>query len=102
MDDAANKSNLKYLNIQSCTVGKVHNCWKTVCNNARDVRRDHVKVKLLADTYILQANRSKFNQYQVSPTCLLCGEGDPCSGICPKTELGMGENCECIYGENKN
>ena len=74
VDDAANKSSLKYPNIQSCTVGKVHNCWTSVCNNARDMRRANVKVKLLTSTYILQENRFKFNQYQVCPWCLLCDE----------------------------
>ena len=40
--------------------------------NTHDVRRGAVKVRLLTGTYLVQSAVSKFNQYQVDPTCLLC------------------------------
>ena len=43
-------------------------------NNTYDVRRAKVKVRLLTGTYILQSNRAKFNQYNVSPICQLCNK----------------------------
>ena len=36
------------------------------------MRRGGLKARLLKDTYILQCNRSKFNQHEVSATCPLC------------------------------
>ena len=53
-------------------VGKCHTIWSTVRNNITDSRRAQLKCKLLAGSYILQANRAVFNQIQVDPTCKLC------------------------------
>ena len=36
------------------------------------VRRGVVKVRLLTGTYLVQSKISRFNQYQVDPTCMLC------------------------------
>ncbi|MCG7866749.1 MAG: hypothetical protein JAY74_10300 [Candidatus Thiodiazotropha taylori] len=41
-------------------------------NGIRDVPRMHTKIKLVTGTYMLQVNRSSFNQNQISPVCLLC------------------------------
>ena len=38
----------------------------------RDSKRAELKVKLLTSMYILQANRSCFNQYAVDPMCKVC------------------------------
>ena len=70
--EASAKSSLKYLNIDSIQVGKVQNSWTLTSNSVRDVRRAHIKVKLLTVWYILQSNRSKFNKYTFPSTCLLC------------------------------
>ena len=40
----------------------------------RDVPGIHVKLKLVTGTYILQVNRSAFNQNQIDPTCLMYNE----------------------------
>ena len=32
----------------------------------------NIKAKIITGTYTLQANRARFNQHSVSPTCLLC------------------------------
>ena len=42
----------------------------------RDALRVNTKVKLVTGTYILQSNRSTFNQNELSPLCLLCREDD--------------------------
>ena len=63
---------LKYLNIDACGIGRVHNSWSSISNSVRDVRRTYIKVKMLTGTYVLQSNRSKFNKSEVSPICPLC------------------------------
>ena len=35
-----------------------------------------MKLRLASGSYILQSNRAAFNQNEVKPTCLLCGEED--------------------------
>ena len=51
------------------------NLWHCIIHQ-RDVYRASIKIKLLTGTYNLQRNRAKFNQFDIDPTCLLCGE-DP-------------------------
>ena len=72
VEEESGKSTLAYLNLHDCFVGKVHSCWKSVSHNTRDVRRAIIKVKILTGTYILQYNKAKFNQHDVSPICCLC------------------------------
>ena len=69
------RTNLQYLNIDSCEVGKVHPYWKTVANCAGDVRRAITKVRLLTGTYQLQKNRVKFKNGAATDLCLLCSAG---------------------------
>ena len=40
------------------------------------IKKAGMKARFMTGTYVLQSNRTKFNQYSVNPTCLLCGE-DP-------------------------
>ena len=68
------KSSLKYLNIDSLEIGVVHPVWSTLTGNPREIERVAVKARLLTGTYVLQANRAKFNQFNVNPTCKICGE----------------------------
>ena len=63
---------LKYVNPAVLSVGKCHTIWSTVRNNITDSRRAQRKCKLLTGSYILQANRAVFNQFQVDPICKLC------------------------------
>ena len=58
--------------LHDCSVGEVHQCWKSVDHNTRDVRRALIKVKMLTGVYVLRYNRAEFNQHAVSPTCCLC------------------------------
>ena len=41
---------------------------------ACDIPSIHVKLKLVTGTYILQVNRSAFNQNEIDPTCLMSKE----------------------------
>ena len=41
---------------------------------AHDIPSIHVKLKLVTGTFILQVNRSAFNQNEIDPTCLMCKE----------------------------
>ncbi|MEW8544375.1 MAG: reverse transcriptase family protein, partial [Candidatus Thiodiazotropha sp.] len=66
------KKSLKYLNIDSLQVGKMHHSLSSLPNNVRDVKKANTKLRLLTGTYILQENRVKFNQYVVDDTCTLC------------------------------
>ena len=70
--DVKSKSSLKYVNVDSLKVGRIHHIWSTVRNSIYDSRRAQLKSKLLTGTYILQGNRAVFNQFQVNPTCRLC------------------------------
>ena len=73
--DAAGKSSLRFLNSSSFTIGQVHPLWKTLSSNPREVVKAAIKARVLTGTYVLQANRAKFNQFEVDPTCQLCKSG---------------------------
>ena len=68
-------SSLKYLS-KTYIVGKRHPAVKPCLKSDRDIPRIPVKNKVLTGTYILQANRVKFNQNEVNPVCQLCKEDD--------------------------
>ena len=38
------------------------------------IKKAGFKAKLMTGTYVLQSNRTKFNQYSFDSTCLLCGD----------------------------
>ena len=46
--------------------------WSFVRDNPSDVQKAAIKTRILTGCYTLQANRSKFNQYKVDPTCPIC------------------------------
>ena len=66
------KSSLKYVNPEVIKVNKCHPIWSNIRNSVNDSRRAQLKCKLLTGTYILQANRAVYNQYQVDPACKFC------------------------------
>ena len=72
IEDCMGKSTIYGCNFHILSIGKQHTIWKSLACNTRDVRRGAVKVRLLTGTYIVQSTVSRFNQYQVDPTCLLC------------------------------
>ena len=53
VEEDSNKSSLSYLNLHDCSVGEVHQCWKSVDHNTRDVRRALIMVKILTGVYVL-------------------------------------------------
>ena len=38
------------------------------------IKKAGFKAKPMTDTYVLQSNSAKLNQYSDDPTCLLCGD----------------------------
>lgn len=70
--DATNKTSLKYLNTENLEIGSPHPVWYTLSVDPREIEMAAVKARLLTGTYLLQANRAKFNQFEVDPTCIAC------------------------------
>ena len=66
------KSTLKYCNIPCLQIGRTHHVWDSIESTRLEVRRAVVKSRIVTGTYIVQSLRSKFNQYQIDPTCPLC------------------------------
>lgn len=64
---------LQDMNLELYTPGKIHPLIQTKASSIRDTMRLAVKLKLVTGTYILQSNRAKFNEAEVNPTCLMCG-----------------------------
>ena len=72
--EASDKSSLRFLNTENCEIGEVHCVWKNASFNPMAIKKAGIKARLMTGTYVLQSVRAKFNQYNVDPTCLLCGE----------------------------
>ena len=70
--EARLKSTLRYLNLENFQIGQVHKLWSRVKYNQHSVIKDFVHFKLSVVTYILQCNKARFNQFQVSKLCPLC------------------------------
>ncbi|MES9880670.1 MAG: reverse transcriptase domain-containing protein [Sedimenticola sp.] len=68
------KTSGRFIGTANYLLGEPHQVWNTVDYSVADVRKSNVKAKLLTGSMTLQANLSRFNQYGVSPTCLMCGE----------------------------
>ncbi len=64
----------RFLNPLVYCIGKPHPVIRHASNHVRDVQKCTVKLQVLTGSYILQAHRAKFNQFEVKPECLLCGE----------------------------
>ena len=101
------KSSLRYLNVSSLKVGQTHPVWKSLTHDVRTVKRAYPKMRLLTGTYILQENQAKFNQYDVSDCCLLCGAGaETCVHFvaeCPRLDVirnGFREELRVILSHN--
>ena len=75
LKEAVQRSTLKYLNCDNDRPGKVYPLWTSACLNLYSVQKSYVYVKIATSTYILQANRARFNQFAVSTRCPLCRDG---------------------------
>ena len=71
-NEVEDKTSLKYLTLQKHPNRNSDPIWHTVPNNTRAVMKANIKAKIITGTYTLQANRARFSQHSVSPTCLLC------------------------------
>ena len=64
---------LEYLPVDKYYPGKKH--WLLQHSGiAKEIPTVHLKLKIVTGTYILQVNRSTFNQNEIDPTCLMCKE----------------------------
>ena len=68
-------SYLKHFRLISFTCGRRHPLLQDV-RNQQEIPRIRLKLKVVTGTYILQVNRSSFNQNRIDPTCLMCRNGD--------------------------
>ena len=69
---AEDKSTLKFMRLDSSNLYAAHHLWpRGGCPSRKRVAASY-RAKLLSGSYILQANRARFNQNKVDPTCPLC------------------------------
>jgi hypothetical protein len=64
-EEASTKPSLQYLSVGNIDTQAAHILWSSIGTNKSDTKKATVKAKMLAGTYILQANRAAFNQYTV-------------------------------------
>ena len=62
---------LVHLN-KTYTPGKFHPVLQTGCSSPLEATRLPARLRLPTGTYVLQVNRSKFNQNKIDPLCQLC------------------------------
>ncbi len=99
---AAQKSTLQYLELNH--LEKPHPLW-TCCGGKRyQAEASTTRARMLTGRYGLHAERSRFKQRQVSPTCPLCGEQDEdiihLIAICPvleSTRMPLLQDLKTIY-----
>ena len=70
--EGTTKSTLQHCCLKNMQIGKVHRVWDSVMPNLQDVRRAHIKARILTGTYMLQSTKVKFNNQEVDPKCPLC------------------------------
>ena len=66
---------LRYLNTEIYQPGQIHHLIKINGNPVRETKR-LIKLKLVTDTYILQAKSARFGNRESSTQCLLCEDAD--------------------------
>ncbi len=71
---AARSKKARFLNPLSYHIGKPHPIIRYGPNTVRDIQKCTIKLQVITGSYILQAHRARFNQFQVKPDCLLCGD----------------------------
>ena len=72
VNEGRTRSTLQQCCLEKLEIGKIHRVWNSVRPNLQDVRRAHIKARVLTGTYILQSTKAKFNNQQVDPKCPLC------------------------------
>ena len=67
------KTSLKFWNPNNIEYNVCSQIWARAGRDTVSVHKANIHVKLLSGTYILQKNKARFNQYEVSSLCPLCG-----------------------------
>ncbi|CAC5390934.1 unnamed protein product [Mytilus coruscus] len=73
--EAKTKSSLKFIDIDRLSIGKTHLIWSSAGSDTFAITKASVKCRMLLGVYTLQANRHRFNQFEVDPSCPLCKQG---------------------------
>ncbi|VDI37216.1 Hypothetical predicted protein [Mytilus galloprovincialis] len=73
--EAKTKSSLKFIDIDRLSIGKTHLIWNSAGSDTFVITKASVKCRMLLGVYTLQANRHRFNQFEVDPSCPLCKQG---------------------------
>ena len=71
-EELKNKTSLKYLALQENPLDEPHPLYKYTGSDPYEIEKAAIKARLLTGTYTLQANKHKYNQYEVDKTCELC------------------------------
>ena len=71
--EALKKTSLQFWNHNNIQYNVCSQVWACAGRDTVSVHKANIHVKLLSGTYILQKNKAKFNQYEVSSLCPLCG-----------------------------
>ena len=72
LEEAMGKTSMRFMNVQNYPIGLAHLVWRDAGYDIMSVQRAGWKARLMSGTYMLQATRARFNQFEVDPTCLLC------------------------------
>ena len=67
------KSSLQFWNPSSFEYNVCSQIWTCAGRDPVSVHKANIHVKLVSGTYILQTSKAKFNQYEFSSQCPLCG-----------------------------
>ena len=70
VEEAAEKSTLKYLNSRCYSPGQLHHVWSSVDINHLDIKKAQVKARILVGRYCLQADKARYKKED--PVCKIC------------------------------
>ncbi|VDI60690.1 Hypothetical predicted protein [Mytilus galloprovincialis] len=70
--EISQKSTLHRLDINSINIGETHAVWNTALNLPGETKRAIIKARILTGTYMLQANKAKFQIENADSTCPIC------------------------------
>ncbi len=62
----------RFLNPHAYSIGKSHPIIRFASKHVKEIPKCNIKLQLIIGSYILQAQRARFNQFSVKPECLLC------------------------------
>ena len=74
--NAESKSSLRFMKLEHINSFSAHHLWPRGGCSSRSRVAASYRAKFISGSYILQANRARFNQNSVDPTCPLC-QGAP-------------------------